>query len=180
MTTYSSIITICLKIIFKCLKKVYNEFEKSEGDIFMNIELKVDEKIKENKIIIQVNEVTDEVTKVFELIKQLNENKIKVSLEDEDFFVTNKDIESVYSEDKKVFVKTEEKIYRAKQRLYEFEAILPKSSFIRISNSEIINLDKVESINTKILGTIKITFYSGYVTYSSRRYIPQIKEALNI
>ena len=30
----------------------------------MNIELKVDEKIKENKIIIQVNEVTDEVTKV--------------------------------------------------------------------------------------------------------------------
>ena len=44
----------------------------------MNIELKVDEKIKENKIIIQVNEVTDEVTKVFELIKQLNENKIKV------------------------------------------------------------------------------------------------------
>ncbi len=146
----------------------------------MNIELKVDEKIKENKIVIQVNEVTDEVTKVFELLKQLNEDKFTVSLEDETFFVTSKEIESVYSADKKVFVKTENETYQAKQRLYEFEALLPKSSFIRISNSEIINLDKVKSINTKVLGSIEITFYSGYVAYSSRRYIAQIKEALGL
>ena len=41
-------------------------------------------------------------------------------------------------------------------------------------------LDKVKSINTKVLGSIEITYYIGYVAYSSRRYIAQIKEALGL
>ena len=146
----------------------------------MNIELKVDEKYIEDKIIIQASKISEDITKAFELLKQINEEKFTVSLEDETFFVIDKDIESVYSTDKKVYVKTENNTYQSKQRLYEFEALLPKKDFIRISNSEIINLNKVQSINTKILGSIEIKFYSGYVTYSSRRYISQIKEALNI
>lgn len=146
----------------------------------MNIELKVDEKVKEEKLIIQVKELTDETRKIFDLLNQLNERKYKVTLNEEMFFITDKEIESIYTTDKKVYVKTEKETYESKQRLYEYENVLPKNNFIRISNSEIINLNKVKSINTKVIGSILITFYSGYKTYSSRRYIGKIKEALNI
>ena len=146
----------------------------------MNIELKIDEKVKENKIIIQANKMTKEVERAFELLNQVNESKYKVSLNEETFFITDKEIESIYSLDKKVFIKTEENTYQTKQRLYEFEGLLPSNDFIRISNSEIINLNKVKSINTRILGSIVITFYSGYKTYSSRRYIAKIKEVLGV
>ena len=144
----------------------------------MNIELKIDEKCKDNKIIIQANKMTKEIEKVFELLKQVNESKFLVTLNEETFFITENDIESIYSMDKKVFIKTEDNTYQTKQRLYEFENILPSNDFIRISNSEIVNLNKVKSINTRILGSIVITFFSGYKTYSSRRYIARIKEVL--
>lgn len=146
----------------------------------MNIELKIDEKCKDNKIIIQANKMTKEIEKVFELLKQVNESKFLVTLNEETFFITENDIESIYSMDKKVFIKTEDNTYQTKQRLYEFENILPSNDFIRISNSEIVNLNKVKSINTRILGSIVITFFSGYKTYSSRRYIARIKEVLGI
>ena len=146
----------------------------------MNIEQKKEEKCKDNKIIIQANKMTKEIEKVFELLKQVNESKFLVTLNEETFFITEKDIESIYSMDKKVFIKTEDNTYQTKQRLYEFENILPSNDFIRISNSEIVNLNKVKSINTRILGSIVITFFSGYKTYSSRRYIARIKEVLGI
>ena len=124
--------------------------------------------------------MTKEIEKVFELLKQVNESKFLVTLNEETFFITENDIESIYSMDKKVFIKTEDNTYQTKQRLYEFENILPSNDFIRISNSEIVNLNKVKSINTRILGSIVITFFSGYKTYSSRRYIARIKEVLGI
>lgn len=47
-----------------------------------------------------------------------------------------------------------------------------------ISNSEIINFNKVENLDLNITGTIKITFKDKYVTYASRRNIKKIKEYL--
>ena len=90
----------------------------------MNIELKIDEKCKDNKIIIQANKMTKEIEKVFELIKQVNESKFLVTLNEETFFITENDIESIYSMDKKVFIKTEDNTYQTKQRLYEFNSFI--------------------------------------------------------
>ena len=58
--------------------------------------------------------------------------------------------------------------------------ILDKKAFIRISNSEIINFNKVKNIDFKIIGTIILNFKSGNKAYASRRYIPKIKEFLEI
>ncbi len=146
----------------------------------MNIEIKIDNKYKENKIVIQVNEMTKEILNVIDILKTINQERLKVFLNEETCFISEDEIETIYSNNKKVYIKTESNQYISKQRLYELEKILPCKDFIRISNSEIINLNKVKSINTKFTGTIVITFYSEYKTYSSRRYISKIKEALNI
>lgn len=146
----------------------------------MKIEIRIDENYKENKIIVEANKLTDEMSEVIETLKTIEQKKLKVFLDEEIYFVDEKDIEAIYSNDKKIYVKTSDKEYISKNRLYELESILSKNDFIRISNSEIINLNKVKSINTKIMGSIVITFYSGYKTYSSRRYINKIKEILKI
>ena len=57
---------------------------------------------------------------------------------------------------------------------------LDKKVFTRISNSEIVNFNKVQNIDFKILGTLIINFKSGNKSYASRRYIPKIKEFLEI
>ena len=49
----------------------------------MNIEIKIDEKIKENKIIVQVNEMTDEISNIIDLLKSTNNEKLKVYLDEE-------------------------------------------------------------------------------------------------
>ena len=67
-----------------------------------------------------------------------------------------------------------------KDMFKELEEILPKKNFFRISNSEIINFDKVKKIDFKIYGNFVIHFYSGKTSYASRRYIKKIKEFLGL
>lgn len=126
----------------------------------MKVEIQIDDKLQENKIIIQAKEMNDEIS---ELMKKLSNQKEKITvfLNEETYFIKEEDIESVYSNDGKVFVKTEKQEFQSRNRLYELEAVLSTSNFIRISNSEIVNFEKVKNINTKLItGTIVINFFS--------------------
>lgn len=145
----------------------------------MKIEVDINEKYEELKVIVQAPKLNEEVSEIVEKLS-INKEPLKVYLDEEMYFVKECEIESIYSESGKVFVRTDKQIYQSKKRLYEFELILSKNKFVRISNSEIINFDKVKNINNKILGTISINFFSGHQTYASRRFIKKIKEFLDI
>lgn len=145
----------------------------------MKLEIQIDEKYEETKIIIQGNKMNKEISDLIQNISKVQEN-FKVFLGEETYFIKEEDIESIYSENGKVYIKTSDNKYLIKNRLYELEEILSKNKFVRISNSEIINFSKVEKINTKVLGTIYVHFFSGYETYVSRRFISRVKEFLNV
>ena len=85
----------------------------------------------------------------------------------------------LYSENGKVYAKTSKNSYLLKFRLYQLEEMLDKN-FIRISNSEIINIKKVKNLDFAMIGTIKINFINGTYTYASRRFIKKIKDYLKI
>ena len=144
----------------------------------MKVELKIDRNILESKIIIEANSETEEIKELYN--KLINDYKKLICYsEDERYFVDYSKIESIYSLEGKVFARdTEGKEYQMRSRIYELQDILPQSSFLRISNSEIVNFDNVEKINLKISGTILLIFKSGRNAYSSRRYIKKIKEFL--
>jgi DNA-binding LytR/AlgR family response regulator len=145
----------------------------------LKIEVQVDEKIEETKLVIYTKQVNDEITELVEKLSSKNE-VIKAFLGDEMYFIKEDDIESVFSENGKVYIKTVNNNYQVKKRVYELEESLPKNKFIRISNSEIVNFDKVENLNNKIIGSIRINLKSGYSTYVSRRYINKIKDFLDM
>lgn len=86
----------------------------------------------------------------------------------------------VYAQSGKVFAETNKGNYLLRLRLYEAEERLEKLSFVRISNSDIINLKKVKSFDLSFAGTICITLSNGTVTYVSRRTVSKIKKLLGI
>ena len=64
--------------------------------------------------------------------------------------------------------------------LYEAEERFRGSSFVRISNSEMINLKTVRSFDLSLAGTICVSLKNGETAYVSRRYVSRIKEALGM
>ena len=75
---------------------------------------------------------------------------------------------------------TEKGEYLLRQRLYELEERRDPCRFVRISNSEIINLKKVRHFDLRLTGTICVRLSDGTVTYVSRRYVGKIKKLLGI
>lgn len=146
----------------------------------MNIEIKVDEKYTESKVIIYTQKINEEITSIIDSISTINQKTLKAYKDDKIYILNQKDIDTIYSENGKVLVRYNNELYILKNRLYELENILDKKIFSRISNSEIVNFNKVENIDIKILGTLTINFKDGNKSYASRRYIPKIKEFLEI
>ncbi len=146
----------------------------------MQIEIKVDESCKELKVIIVTGKVTNEVNNV---IKRLSEDapQIILGFRDENATILNEaDLYRIYSANSKIFAVTDSGEYTLRVRLYELEQRLDKRSFVRISNSEIVNLNKVKSLDLNFTGTICINFVNGTVSYVSRRYVSKIKQLLGI
>lgn len=89
-------------------------------------------------------------------------------------------ISKIYACDGKVFAKTQNCEFLLKMRLYEIEERLDKSCFVRISNSEIINLKKVKSFDLSMSGTIYVVMQDRTVAFVSRRYVQKIKKTLGL
>lgn len=146
----------------------------------MQIEIKMDENYREPKIIIMTDKMTDEVN---DIVKKLSveEPQLIAGFKDDSVQVIDpSSIYRVYAQSGKVFAETNKGNYLLRLRLYEAEERLEKLSFVRISNSDIINLKKVKSFDLSFVGTICITLSNGTVTYVSRRTVSKIKKLLGI
>ena len=109
----------------------------------MKIEIKIDDTAAETKVIIVTREVTESVQT---LVKRLSEEHPKVIAgfsEDTVRLLEQEEILRIYAADGKVFAVTEKGEFTLRLRLYELEERLDKKRFVRISNSEIVNLGKV-------------------------------------
>ena len=146
----------------------------------MKVELKLDENVEETKIVVYAKELNEDITT---LINKLNieDTEILIGLIDNTTYILDKDkIETFYAENNKVYARIDDKIYRIKKKLYELEEMLQGTKFIRISNSEIVNFNKVESLSFDGSTSIILKFQSNKITYVSRRYVSKIKEYLKI
>ena len=146
----------------------------------MKVEVKLDPNCTETKIEIHTSQMNEEISNLMKQLDVKTDNKIIVWKEGKIYILELNAIETIYSNLGKVYVRANNNEYISKSKLYELEEQIKEPSFIRISNSEIINFNKVENLDLSITGTIKINFKSEYVTYASRRNIKKIKEYLKI
>ena len=82
-------------------------------------------------------------------------------------------------EDSKVYALTDKDKYQLKQRLYQLEEILP-DTFVKINQSCIANIRKIERFDTSVSGTLLIKFKNGYKDYVSRRQMKAVKERFGL
>ena len=146
----------------------------------MQIEIKMDDNYKEPKIIIMTDKMTDEVNDIVKKLSDEQPQLIAGFKDDSVQVIEPSSIYRVYAQSGKVFAETNKGNYLLRLRLYEAEERLEKLSFVRISNSDIINLKKVKSFDLSFAGTICITLSNGTVTYVSRRTVSKIKKLLGI
>ena len=113
----------------------------------MQIEIKIDEKCKEPKIIVMTDKMTDEVNAIIKRLSDEQPQVIAGFREDVVEVLEPSEIYRVFAESGKVFAETNYGEYALRLRLYEAEQRLDSKTFVRISNSDIINLRKVKSFD---------------------------------
>ncbi len=146
----------------------------------MNIEIKIDSSCIDPKIIIMTASVTEKVNNIIKILSEDTPRMITGIKEDKAEILEKPEIIRIYSDMGKTVCAAEKGTYIIKRRLYEIEDLLSGDSFVRISNSEIINLKKVNNFDMSFAGTICVKLSNGETVYVSRRYVSKIKKILGL
>ncbi|SHH39753.1 LytTR family DNA-binding domain-containing protein [Clostridium grantii] len=146
----------------------------------MKVELQIDKNSTESKFIIITNRITREVEKIINFINSNKHVTYKGTKDQQIYLLNPDDIFYFYTEGQRVMVKTKNQVLQVKLKLYEIEEQMDGTNLIRISNSIIANIDKINNLEMSFNGTFCIKFINGDIQYSSRRYVKKIKEFLNL
>lgn len=79
----------------------------------------------------------------------------------------------------KTYAVCEKETFLLKERLYVLEEKLP-DYFIKINQSSIANIKKIQRFDASISGTLKLRFQNGHIDYVSRRQLKYVKERIGI
>ena len=158
----------------------YNAITREKGAKDVQVEVKIDTAAAEPKVIIVTDRMTEEVQAVLRMLSDAEPKMIAGFRDDTITVLDEKDILRIYAANGKVYAVLPSGEYVLRLRLYEAEDRLKPHHFVRISNSEIINLKKVRSFDLSFTGTICVVLADGSKTYVSRRYMSKLKEVLGI
>lgn len=146
----------------------------------MKVELKLQPGLEEAKIVIYAPEETEALQQLMEQLEKKDLSPILALKGERTFLLPPETILRFFADGKGVCAQTEEDTYLVRLRLYELEERLDPHAFVRISNSEIVNLKKVTSLDLSLTGTIRMTLNGSVTAYVSRRYVKKIKQAIGL
>lgn len=148
----------------------------------VDIDVIIDEKYIEPKVNILTKSKTKQVESIINSIENTQENEypyLTGYIDGKAEFISQRDIVRVYIENRKIIIETAEKLYYTKKNLTMLESILNPNRFVRISQSEIINLYKVIHFEFNIAGTIGVEMENSKKTWVARSRVKSIKNIIN-
>ena len=143
----------------------------------MRVEFYQDKNLEEPRVIIQASSRDKEVEELMEVIQSFVPTPLDGYSEGTITKLGLNSVIRIYSKDKRVYADTLDGSFLIKSPLYQLEEELPKR-FVRISNSEIVNSDKILKLDMNLAGTIMIHLEGNIESHVSRRYVSKVKEAL--
>lgn len=144
------------------------------------MDIQIVEHIKEAlQVVIKCKQIDDEVTRLKTHI-ELFDSKLQAKKDDGVYFVNSSDVLYFESVDNRTYLYTEDDVMEIKRRLYELELILSEKDFVRISKSQIVNINMIKSLKPEINRTILATMCNGEKLYISRKYVHTIRTMLSI
>lgn len=143
----------------------------------MKISFLFHEKYKEPEIVICGAKKSKELAELKQVIAEAVDEKLTVYDDRDAVRITQGEVIRFYASRQRVYAQTADATYLVRARLYELEEML-KKQFVRISNSEIVNVKKIRRMDTSISGTIHMYLQDNIETYVSRRYVSRIRDSL--
>ncbi|MCI2947859.1 DNA-binding LytR/AlgR family response regulator [Staphylococcus caledonicus] len=146
----------------------------------MKLRLFIAPEEKEQYLAIHAPKFDEEIQQIISHIENLDKlTQIYGKLDNEIYVLEVKTITSFRTHKNQVIALKDGQQFKLKDRLYELEMKLP-TSFIRISKSEIVNIEMIEKLLLEPNGLIRMYLKNEDYTYSSRRYLKSIKERLSL
>ncbi len=146
----------------------------------MQIEIKLDPSCTEPKVTVTAAAMDETVRQIVDRLQEAPPQVLTGLREGKWQVLAPEDLIRLYAATGKVYAVTAQGEYSLRLRLYELEERLDPRRFVRISHSEIVNLDKVRCFDLNLAGTICVALADGSVTYVSRRYVAKIKKILGV
>ena len=147
----------------------------------VDIEVVIDENYANPEVSIRTKARTAQVENIIMAIENVSENDfpmIPANIGNKIELISQRDIVRVFTEGRKITIQTDDETYSTNNPLSNIENMLNPERFLRISQSEIINLYKVKQFDIDIAGTIGIEFDNGTKSWASRSRVRVIKEML--
>lgn len=144
------------------------------------MEIQIVENIREKlQVIIQCKQVDSEVLRLKTHIEAFDA-RLQAKREKEWCFVEIAEVLYFEAVENKTFLYTEREVMEVRQKLYELEMMLSEKDFIRTSKSQIININKVKTLQPELNRTILATMCNGERLYISRKYVQALKKLLAV
>jgi len=133
--------------------------------------------LEKPEVTIAYREMTESVKRVSDFVRYV-EQTILCKKENEDFMVPVSEIYYVESVDKKTFLYCETAVFQSNYKLYEVENMLSHTSFVRVSKSTILNIEKLRGVKTLANSKLEAMLSNGERVCVTRKYLKDIKSAL--
>lgn len=144
----------------------------------MDIQI-VEHKEDSIQIIIKCRRIDHEIIRLKSHIELFN-SKLSAKKDNKLYFINSSDVFYFESVDNRTFLYTADDVMEINQRLYELEDILSDKDFVRISKSQIININMIRSLKPELNRTILATMCNNEQLRISRKYVKTIRNILSI
>ena len=131
------------------------------------------------QVIIKCRQIDEDIIRLKSHI-ELFDRKLSAKKENELYFINLSDVLYFESVDNRIYLYTEKDVLEIKQRLYELEYLLSDKDFIRISKSQIVNIQKITSLKPELNRTILATMCNGEQLSISRKYVKTLRNLLSV
>ncbi len=145
----------------------------------MKIEIDIDEKYTDTKVLIKANKLDSEVEKLVAMMRMVN-MQIGVRKNDETYLLDVEKILYIEAVERKTFVYTADETYESDLKLYEIEQELLERDFFRISKQCIVNIRMIKSLKSDINRKIRITLKNDEQIVVSRLYSDELRRKLGL
>ena len=137
-----------------------------------------DDTAERTEVIIRAKAQDEEVERIIEALGTDAQTSIVCETLSSSRLIDKNDIVIISNDGRYLSVKTTNGEYVVNAPLYKMEEKLDPVWFIRISQSEIVNLRYVKGWDFSKSGIITFEMINGIRSYTSRRYAKQIREVL--
>jgi len=143
----------------------------------MKITINTDSQYADTEIVINCNRMSDDIEKMLSALRMLDK-KLTGRKDGRQYILEAADVMYIESTDKRTFMYTVNDIFESSLKLYELEAKLADSNFLRASKNCLFNINHIQSIEPDLDRRLILTMEKDIKLIVSRQYAATVKQKL--